>query len=36
MKTYGEVDVQTPVMSTSVIIGGKWLVSASGRITPEE
>jgi hypothetical protein len=36
MKTYGEVDVQTHVFLTSVLVAGEWLASRPGRFTPGE
>jgi hypothetical protein len=36
MKTYVEVAVQIHVFLTSALIGGEWLDSRPGHITPEE
>jgi hypothetical protein len=36
MKTYGGVDVQTRVFSTSALVGGEWSASRPGRFTPGE
>jgi hypothetical protein len=34
MKTVGEVDVYRHVLLSSVVGGGNWLASSSGRFTP--
>jgi hypothetical protein len=36
MKAYGGVEVQIQVLLTSVLIGGKWSASRSGRFNPRE
>jgi hypothetical protein len=36
MKTYGGVDVQTHVFSTSALVGGEWSASRPCRFTPWE
>jgi hypothetical protein len=36
MKTYEEVDVQTHVFSTSVLVAGERSASRPGRFTPGE
>jgi hypothetical protein len=36
MKTYGRVDIYAQVILTSVLAGGEWSASRSGRFTPVE
>jgi hypothetical protein len=36
MKAYGGVDVQIHIFLTSVLAGGEWSASRTGRLTPGE
>jgi hypothetical protein len=35
-KTYGGVDVEIQIFSTSALVGSEWSVSRPGRFTPKE